>query len=84
MFFSKPCGDKIRTFIFLEFFLKKLENDIYIKNSDEYCHLFKLYFSLCRDTENVFNYLSKKNILIKNELFNKEKRYYYEIIHKYI
>ena len=84
MFFSKPCGDKIRTFIFLEFFLKKLENDIYIKNSDEYCHLFKLYFSLCRDTENVFNYLSKKNILIKNELFNKEKGYYYERIHKYI
>ena len=83
-YFYKPCNEKIRTFIFLEYFLKKLEKDLYIINSDEYCHLIKLYFNLCRDTENIFDYLETKKILINNELFYNEKGNFYERIHKYL
>ena len=83
-YFYKPFGEKIRAFIFLEYFLKKLENDTYIQNSDEYCHLIKLYYFLCRDAENIFDYLEKKEILTKNELFYYEKGCYYERIHKYL
>ena len=77
-------GERIRTFIFLEYFLKKLENDSYITNSDNYCHLIKLYFYLCRDTDTIFDYIENKNILIKNDLFYYEKGCYYERIHKYL
>ena len=76
-------GEKIRSFIFLDYFLKKLETDIYIIDTDEYCNLYKLYFNLCRDTENIFEHLQKNKILIKNELFYYEKGCYYERIHKY-
>ena len=83
IYFYKQFGDKIRTFIFLEYFLKILENDTYIINSDEYCHLYKLYFNLCRDAENIFDYLEKKQILIKNELYYYERGCYYERLHLY-
>ena len=83
-YFYKSNGEKIRTFIFLEYFLRKLECDNYIKNSDEFCHLVKFYFYLCRDAENIFEYLEKNNILTKNELFFYEKGCYYERIHKYL
>ena len=83
IYFYKQFGDKIRTFIFLEYFLKRLENDTYIINSDEYCHLYKLYFNLCRDAENIFDYLEKKQILIKNELYYYERGCYYERLHLY-
>ena len=83
IYFYKQFGDKIRTFIFLEYFLKVLENDTYIINSDEYCHLYKLYFNLCRDAENIFDYLEKKQILIKNELYYYERGCYYERLHLY-
>ena len=52
-------------------------------NTDEYCNLYNLYFNLCRDPENIFDYLEKNKILIKNELFFCEKGFYYERIHKY-
>ena len=77
-------GDKIRTFIFLEYFLKKIEKDNNLTNSDEYCHLINLYFNLCRDAENIFEYLENKKILIKNELFYYDKGIYYERKHKYL
>ena len=77
-------GEKIRTFIFLEYFLKKIEKDNYLTNSDEYCHLINLYFNLCRDAENIFEYLENKKILIKNELFYYDKGIYYERKHKYL
>ena len=77
-------GERIRTFIFLEYFLKKLENDTYITNSDNYCHLIKLYFYLCRDTETIFEYIENKNILLKNDVFYYEKGCYLERIHKYL
>ena len=77
-------GDKIRTFIFLEYFLKKVEKSDSISNSDEFCHLIKLYFNLCRDAENFFDYLESKKLLIKTELFYYEKGSYYERIHKYL
>ena len=82
-FYFYKLGEKIRSFIFLEYFLKKLEKDKYIINTDEFCHLYKLYFYLCRDTENIFEYLEKNRILIKNELFYYEKACHYERIHKY-
>ena len=82
--FCKPYGERIRLFIFLEYFLKKLEVDTYIINSDEYCHLVKLYFNLCRDAENIFEYLDNNKILTKCELFYYEKGCYYERIHKYL
>ena len=77
-------GEKIRTFIFLEYFLKKIEKDNNLTNSDEYCHLINLYFNLCRDAENIFEYLENKKILIKNELFYYDKGIYYERKHKYL
>ena len=83
-YFYKQFEEKIRTFIFLEYFLKKLENDSYIRSSDEFCKLYKLYYYLCRDAENIFDYLEKKEILIKNELYYYEKGQYYERIHKYL
>ena len=83
-YFYRPFSEKIRTFIFLEYFIKKLEKDIYIINSDEYLHLVKLYFYLCRDSETIFDYLESKKILIKNELFYYEKGCYYERLHKYL
>ena len=83
-YFFKPYKDNVRTFIFLEYFLKKLECDINIINTDEYCRLYKLYIYLCRDAENIFDYLDEKKILTKNELFLYEKGCYYEKIHKYM
>ena len=77
-------GEKIRTFIFLEYFLKKIEKDNYLANSDEFCQLIKFYFNLCRDAENIFEYLENKNILVKNELFYYDKGTYYERKHKYL
>ena len=82
-FYFYKFGEKVRSFIFLEYFLSKLEIDKYIVNTDEYCNLYNLYFNLCRDPENIFDYLNKNKILIKNELFFCEKGYYYERIHKY-
>jgi hypothetical protein len=82
-FYFYKFGEKVRSFIFLEYFLSKLEIDKYIVNTDEYCNLYNLYFNLCRDPENIFNYLEKNKILIKNELFFCEKGFYYERIHKY-
>ena len=82
-FYFFKFEEKIRTFIFLEYFLKKLESDNDIINSDEYAKLYKFYFNLCRDTINIFDYLDKNKILIKNELFYYEKGCYYERIHKY-
>ena len=82
-FYFYKYEEKIRTFIFLEYFLKKLESDNNITNSDEYAKLYKLYFNLCRDTINIFDYLQRNKILIKNELFYYEKGCYYERIHKY-
>ena len=76
-------GEKVRSFIFLEYFLKKLETDIYIISTDEYCKLYKLYFNLCRDTDNIFEHLEINKILINNELFYYEKGCYYERIHKF-
>ena len=75
--------DKIRTFIFLEYFLKKLEPDKYIINSDVYGILFIRYILLCRDAKDIFEYLDKNKILTKNENFNYEKGLYFEKIHKY-
>ena len=72
-YFYNPYKDNVRTFIFLEYFLKKLETDINIINTDEYCYLYKLYIYLCRDAENIFDYLDEKKILTKNELFFYEK-----------
>ena len=83
-YFYKQSADKIRTFIFLEYFLKKLENNSYIRTSDEFCKLYKLYYYLCRDAENIFDYIEKKEILINNELYYYEKGQYYERKHKYI
>ena len=82
-FYFYKFGEKVRSFIFLEYFLSKLEIDKYIVNTDEYCNLYNLYFNLCRDPENIFDYLEKNEILINNELFYCEKGYYYERIHKY-
>ena len=82
-FYFYKFGEKVRSFIFLEYFLSKLEIDKYIVNTDEYCNLYNLYFNLCRDPENIFDYLEKNKILIKNELFFCEKGFYYERIHKY-
>ena len=82
-FYFYKFDEKVRSFIFLEYFLSKLEIDKYIANTDEYCNLCKLYFNLCRDPENIFDYLEKNKILIKNELFFCEKGIYYERIHKY-
>ena len=82
--FFKRFDEKIRTFIFLEYFLKKLEHDNYIRDSDEFCKLYKLYYSLCRDAENIFDYLEKKEIFLKNELYYYEKGQYYERIHKHL
>ena len=82
-FYFYKFGEKVRSFIFLEYFLSKLEIDKYIANTDEYCNLCKLYFNLCRDPENIFDYLEKNKILMKNELFFCEKGFYYERIHKY-
>jgi len=76
-------SDKIRNFIFSEYFIKKLEKDKYIINSDDYSKLYKLYYNSCRDKEIIFDYLEKNKILIKNELFYYEKGCYYEKIHKY-
>ena len=76
-------GEKVRSFIFSEYFLNKLEIDKYIVNTDEYCNLYNLYFNLCRESENIFDYLEKNKILIKNELFFCERGIYYERIHKY-
>ena len=76
-------GEKIRTFIFLEYFLKKLEKDKYIINSDNYAQLYKLYIQLCRDHDIIFDYLERNNILTKNELFYYEKGCFYEKLHKY-
>jgi len=82
-FYFYKYGEKVRSFIFLEYFLCKLEIDKYIINTDEYCNLYNLYFNLCRDPENIFDYLERNGILIRNELFFCEKGYYYERIHKY-
>jgi hypothetical protein len=67
----------------LEYFLRKLEPDKYIINTDNFCRLYKLYIYLCRDWENIFEYLDKNKILVKNELFNFEKGYFYERLHKF-
>jgi len=82
-FYFFKFEEKVRSFIFLEYFLSKLEIDKYIANTDEYCNLYNLYFNLCRDTENIFDYLVKNKILIKNELFFCYMGFYYEKIHKY-
>ena len=82
-YYFKQYGEKVRVFIFLEYFLRKLEPDKYIINTDNYCRLYKLYIYLCRDWENIFEYLDKNKILVKNELFNFEKGYFYERIHKF-
>ena len=76
-------NDKIRTFIFLEYFLKKLSHDKYIINSDEYGRLYITYILLCRDANDIFDYLDKNKILIKNENFYFEKGSFFEKIHKY-
>ena len=39
--------------------------------------------NLCRDAENIFDYLEKKQILIKNELYYYERGCYYERLHLY-
>ena len=75
--------EKVRTFIFLEFFIKKLESDKYIINSDGYGRIYKNYIILCRDTIDIFEYLEKNNILIENENFYCEKGIFFEKIHKY-
>ena len=75
--------EKVRTFIFLEYFLKKLEMDKYIINSDEYGKLYKRYLILCRDAKDIFKYLEKNKILIGNENFYFEKGLFFEKIHKY-
>ena len=75
--------EKIRTFIFLEYFLKKLEQDKYIINSDEYGRLYKRYIILCRDAYDIFDYLDKNQILTKNANFYYEKGLFFEKIHKY-
>ena len=75
--------EKIRIFIFLEYFLKKLEQDKYIINSDEYGKLYKKYIILCRDAKDIFEYLDKNKILTKNENFYYEKGLFFEKIHKY-
>ena len=77
------CGEKIRCFIFLEYILKKLEPINEIINTDDFCRLYKLYFTLCRDAEDIFDYLFNKKILFKNELFYYEKGCYFERVHKY-
>jgi len=83
-FYFYKYGEIVRSFIFLEYFLCKLEIDKYIINTDEYCNLYNFDFNLCRDPENIFDKLEKKNrILIKNELFFCEKGYYYERMHIY-
>ena len=38
-FYFYKFGEKVRSFIFLEYFLSKLEIDKYIINTDEYCNL---------------------------------------------
>ena len=81
-YFYKIC-EKVRSFIFADYFLKKLETDIYIRNSDDYCYLYKFYFNLCRDAENIFEYLQHNKILIRNEIFYYVKGCYCEKIHKY-
>ena len=83
MKFINIYDEKIRIFIFLEYFLKKLEPDKYIINSDGYGRLYKKYIQLCRDAKDIFEYLDKNKILIKNENFYFEKGLFLEKIHKY-
>ena len=82
-YFFKPFDERIRAFIFLEYFIKKLEKDNYIRTSDEFFKLYKLYFNLCRDTETIFDYLDKNEIFTKNELYYYERGQIYERIHKH-
>ena len=82
-YYFKQYGENIRVFIFLEYFLRKFESDKYIINTDNYSRLYKLYIYLCRDWENIFEYLDKNKILAINELFNFEKGFFYERLHKY-
>ena len=51
--------EKVPTFIFLEYFIKKLEQNKYIINSDRYGRLYKGYLILWRDAKDIFGYLEK-------------------------